>query len=166
MPLTRKGSRKTSRARSGAATNPCRLRRRTSDRRVGGLTDAPRGPGVHLLGVERRVSDHDVPVYGYGQYGEQRHGQQPVSDQREETAQQLAVHPRPVPERGGGQRQVETAEAQVGHAQVDDEHGRRVAHLKQARRVRKGYNDGEDTRGGVVGRSRFRTFHRVSYEPA
>lgn len=85
---------------------------------------------AHSLRVERRVSNHDVPVYGYGQYGEQRHGQQPVSDQRKEPAEQLPVYPRPVPERGRGQRQVEAAETQVGHAEVDDEHGRRVAHLK------------------------------------
>lgn len=81
------------------------------------------------------MSNHDVPVYGDGQYGEQRHGQQPVPDQREKAAQQLAVYPRPVPERGGGQRQVEAAEAQVRHAEVDDEHGRRVAHLKRANTV-------------------------------
>jgi len=77
------------------------------------------------------VSDHDVPVYGYGQYGEQGHRQQAIPHQRKQAAQQRAVDPRPVPERGGSQRQVETTEAQIGHAEIDDEHGRGVAHLSE-----------------------------------
>lgn len=40
------------------------------------------------------------------------------------------MSPSPVPERGGGQWQVETAKTQVRHTQVDDEHGRSVAHLE------------------------------------
>jgi len=59
------------------------------------------------------MSDHDVPVYGNGQYGEKGDGQQPVSNQREKTAQQLTVSPRSVPERRGGQRQVEATETQI-----------------------------------------------------
>ena len=77
------------------------------------------------------MSDHDVAVERDGQYGEHGDGQQAVAHEREQDAQGVAVQPGPFVEQRRGQRQVEAAEHQVRHRQVDDEHGRRVPSLNQ-----------------------------------
>lgn len=76
------------------------------------------------------MADHDVAVERDGEHRENGDGEQAVAHEREQRAQGLAVHPRPVVEQRGGERQVEAAEHEIRHAQVDDEHGRRVANLR------------------------------------
>jgi len=80
------------------------------------------------------VSDHDVSVEGDGENGEKGDGDQAVPQQGQQDAEGVAVAPRPLPEQRRHQRQVEAAQHQVGHAQVDDEHSGRVPHLKHNHR--------------------------------
>jgi len=75
------------------------------------------------------VADHDVAIERNGENGEDGDGQKTVAHEREEDAEDIAVNPRPVVEQRSGQWQIETAKHQVRYAQVDDEHGRRIAHL-------------------------------------
>lgn len=74
----------------------------------------------------------DVPIDGDQRHGEQGHGQQPVAEHGEQPAQEIAVRPRPFPERGGGQRQVEASEQQIRTGQINDEDRSRVAGLAAA----------------------------------
>lgn len=75
------------------------------------------------------MADHDVAVDGDGEDGEEWDSRQSVAQEREEVTQEAAVAPGALPEGGGGQRQVEAAGHEVRYAEVDDEHGRRVANL-------------------------------------
>ena len=85
---------------------------------------------VLVLWVERRVSDHDVTVERDGQHGEHGDGDESVAHEREQDAQNGAVQPGAVVEERRRQGQVEAAQHQVGHAQVHDEHGRRITCLQ------------------------------------
>lgn len=84
----------------------------------------------NLPRIKSRVWNHDVSVDSDGQYGEQRHGYQRVSGEREHPAEGAAVRPRALPEGGSSQRQVEAAKQQVRAGQVHYEHGRCIANLK------------------------------------
>lgn len=87
-----------------------------------GLYTVTKSTKLYLLGVESGVANHDVAVNSDGQDCEERHSHKAVAGQREELAQQFAMTPGALPERGGSQRQVETAEHEVGDTQVDDKH--------------------------------------------
>lgn len=85
---------------------------------------------VHLLGVQSGVTYHDVAVDGDGQNSEERHGHKAVACEGEELAQEVAVCPGALPEGGSSQRQVEAAEHEVGHTQVDDEDSGGITDLR------------------------------------
>lgn len=87
-----------------------------------GLQTVMKSMKLYLLGVESGVANHDVAVNSDGQDCEERHSHKAVARQREELAQQFAMTPGALPECGGSQRQVETAEHEVRDAEVDDEH--------------------------------------------
>lgn len=90
---------------------------------------------IDLLWVQSGVSNHDVSVNGDGQDGEERYGHKTVSCQREKLAEQFAVTPGALPEGGGGQRQVKTAEHEVRDTQVDDKHRSGVPNLRADKHV-------------------------------
>lgn len=77
------------------------------------------------------MSYHDVSVDGDGEDGEERHGHERVPHEGKEAAQEVAMAPRALLEHRRCQGQVEAAEHQVGHRQVNDEHGRRVTDLNK-----------------------------------
>ena len=87
------------------------------------------GTDNDLLWIEPWMAYHDVTIERDGQHSEHWDGQKSVAHQREERTQRLPMDPGSVVEERRGQRQVEAAEHQIRHAQVNDEHRCSIADL-------------------------------------
>ena len=75
------------------------------------------------------MGDHDVSVDGDGEDVEDGDPEEAVPQERVELAELRAPDPPLGQELGGGQGQVEAAEQEVGHGEVDDEDGGGVPDL-------------------------------------